>query len=150
MSRRTALSFTIAVFLGVAALVPASAAGGRIITLKAGLRTERWLALATVSSVGRLEWSCIGGHGRLRFTDVRGPTGLVRVWLGPGLYSEARIQDGGALQDSLGGQVQRWRVEPISESLPPVSLFRVEPRDARCAKPAVSHHFLDSAGSLRR
>jgi hypothetical protein len=145
MFRRTALSFTIAVLLGAAALVPASAAGGRTLSLKAEARTERWLALATVSTVGRLEWSCIGGHGRLRFTDVGGPTELVRVWLGLGLYSEARIQDGGALQDSLEDRAQRWRVEPISESLPPVSLFRVKPGDARCAKPAVSHHFLDSA-----
>jgi hypothetical protein len=138
MFRRAALSFTIAVLLGAVAVVPASAAGGPTISLKAEPRTERWLALATVSSVGRLEWSCIGGHGRLRFTDVGGPTELVRVWLGPGLYSEARIQDGGALQDSLGGQVQRWRVEPISESPPPAGLFRVKPGDARCARPAVS------------
>jgi hypothetical protein len=145
MFRRTALSFTLAVLLGAAALVPASAAGGRTISFHAEARTERWLALATFSSVGRLEWSCTGGHGRLRFTDVGGPTELVRVWLGLGLYSEARIQDGGALQDSLEDRTQRWRVKPISESLPPVSVFRVKPGDARCAKPAVSHRFLESA-----
>jgi hypothetical protein len=146
MFRWTVLPFTIGVLLGAAALVPASAAGGRTTPLKAERGTERWLALATVSGVGRLEWSCIGGHGRLRFSDLGGPTELVRVWLGLGLYSEARIQPGGALQDSLEHRAQRWRIEPISESLPPVSVFGVKPGDARCAKPSVSHHFLRNPG----
>jgi hypothetical protein len=86
----------------------------------------------------------------MRFTNVGGPTERVGVLLGLGLYSRALTNGGGALQVSLEDRVQRWRVQPISESRPPISLFRVKPADGLCAKPVVSHRFLRPGGRSTR
>jgi hypothetical protein len=105
--------------------------------------TQRWLVLDSAHYVGRIEWSCAAGRGRVRYVNA-GPTERVAVRLGliQALHARAWIQPHYGLELPLGSQVQRWRVKPISESLPPTVVFRVEPAGSRCAEPIVSHRAL--------
>jgi hypothetical protein len=104
-----------------------------------GSRSERWRTADRVGGVGELEWACRGGGLRVRFTARGGTTERVAVKIGPGVTADARLQSGNALELPLGDAMQHWRVERISESLPPVIVFSVEHRGNGCTAPSVAH-----------
>lgn len=104
-----------------------------------GSQSERWRTADRVGGVGELEWACREGRPRIRFTARGGTTERVAVKIGPGVTANARLQSGNALELPLGNAIQYWRVERISESLPPVIVFSVKQHGAGCAVPTVTH-----------
>jgi len=102
--------------------------------------TERWVTLDDVRGVGRIDWTCEAGSARTRFVNSGPTSSRVRAFVGSAqLWIEAILHPRLAIEMPLGRRVQRWRVRPISESLPEPVNFRVHPLRAPCARPAVSH-----------
>ncbi|HEX3362768.1 MAG TPA: hypothetical protein VHS74_17370 [Solirubrobacterales bacterium] len=103
------------------------------------LRSEHWRTVDQVGGVGRMESACVGGRPRVRYKATSGTTERVAVKIGPGVTANARLQSGNALELPLGGAAQNWRVEKVSENLPPLILFSVKRRGQGCAVPSVTH-----------
>ena len=105
-------------------------------------QVERWLTLDGVKGVGHIDWTCVAAKPRIRFVNVR-TSARVRVFRGSvELLLDSILHPRFAIEMPLGRRVQRWRIKPLSESLPPPVNFRVRPlRDRRCAPPVVLHDF---------
>jgi hypothetical protein len=100
---------------------------------------ERWTLVDEANGVGRMEWKCGSGGERIRYTDIN-RTSRIAVRVGSSLYTKAWVQPHGRVDIPLGAQLQRWRVEPISEARPPVVVFRVRAAATACNRPHAAHH----------
>src|SRR5215213_9250080 len=119
--RRAAATLAGAVAVGLL-LVP-SAPGAQ----SDGVAIEHWRTLDAVEGVGRIDWACVADKGRIRYVNVR-TSARVRVFTGSvQLQLETILHPRFAIEMPLGRRVQRWRIKPLSESLPPPVNFRVRP-----------------------
>jgi hypothetical protein len=134
MRSRWALGICLAVIVVPASYVETATAGS--------VQVERWITLDGVSEVGRIDWTCNAGKARTRFVNSGPTTSRIRAFVGAvQLRITATLQPRDAIEMPFGQRVQRWRVRPISESLPESVNFRVRPVGPPCAIPVVLHDF---------
>jgi hypothetical protein len=106
------------------------------------IQIERWMTLDRAEGVGRIDWTCEAGAARTRFVNSGPTSSRIRAFAGAvELRITATVQPHDAIETPFGQRVQRWRVQPISESLPKPINFRVRPRGPPCAEPVVLHDF---------
>jgi hypothetical protein len=102
-------------------------------------REERWVTLDSVRGVGRIDWTCKAGEARTRYLNRR-TSARVRAFAGSAeLRLDVVLHPGVAVEMPFGQRVQRWRVQPLSESLPEPVNFRIRPVGPPCARPVVLH-----------
>ena len=91
---------------------------------------ERWVTLDGVRGIGHIDWTCSAGKARTRFVNSGLTTSRVRVFRrSVELETDVKfLPPRAAIEIHFGQLVQRWRVQPISESQPEPVTFRVRPR----------------------